>query len=171
MAVVEISCPRCGSVSHLKNEKTNEYRCDNCSTTFVLVDTMKKEVVRDTKRHNCPTCGRPVSRTEAYVCTECGTEDLCKNCLVEINNKIVCMECAKKEGKACYICGKKAWWHCGVCGHTACRNHADRFNLKGNYLCPNCGAVCKNCYVEKVDFLGKTFYCKKCGTKLTRGKL
>jgi len=178
MPIVEIRCPRCGSPSSLKDEKTLEYYCDHCGTTFRFVDTTKRELVRDIRRHNCPICGRPVQIDEGHVCKECGIEDLCENCVDEVGRKIICKECIKKEENDCVICGKFATCKCAVCGRRACYKHAVAFDLEGNYWskscnyfslsCPTCDHdVCMYCCVEKSSFLGgKAYYCKKCGTRL-----
>jgi DNA-directed RNA polymerase subunit RPC12/RpoP len=71
MAHVEIRCPRCGSMSHLRNREKHEYLCSHCKATFVFLDTTKSQVIQDTKRHNCPICGQPVKMDEGYLCTKC----------------------------------------------------------------------------------------------------
>lgn len=178
MAVVEIRCPRCGSPSSLKDEKTHEYYCDHCGTAFRFVDTTKREVIRDIRRHNCPTCGRPVKADEGYVCTECGKEDLCENCIDEVAHKIVCKECIKKEGSNCRICGNFAPYTCAVCGDKTCRECGHLFDIDGEFggwgnfslYCPTCREnVCCTCYVVKSGFFsGSDYYCKKCGSRLKK---
>lgn len=186
MAVVEIRCPRCGSPSNLKNQKTHEYYCDHCKATFVFMDTTKREIVRDTKRHNCPICGRPVGADEAYVCTECGKEDLCEKCVDEdCYDKMVCVECIKENEDDCMICGRYGLYSCAVCGHRTCAKDGEKFDVKGDWRskpehtwyyhyfslrCPKCRRmVCRGCFAEKGGFLSsKEYYCKKCGSRLER---
>jgi hypothetical protein len=183
MAVVEIRCPRCGSVSHLKNEKTHEYSCDHCHATFLIVYTTKREVVRDIKRHNCPVCGRPVKMDESYVCIECGKEDLCKNCIKEVDEKNYCGDCIEKLGWACSSCSSPYTIECEVCGRKSCKTHSIMFDIMmekyskkskrkrtfyQSLYCDKCkGWVCSECYEEKRSLLGgRTYICKKCKNEL-----
>jgi DNA-directed RNA polymerase subunit RPC12/RpoP len=69
---------------HARRENQKEYHCEHCGTTFVFIDAHKKEVVRDTRRHSCPICGRPVRIDKGFVCKKCGKEDLCGYCVEEI---------------------------------------------------------------------------------------
>lgn len=184
MAIVEVSCPRCGSLCHTRGELKNEYHCDHCGATFRLIDTTKKEIIHDTRPHNCPICGRPVKAEEGYVCTECGKEFLCDNCVDEITDsethleKSVCKLCLKKKGLSCEWCSNPYAFRCTVCGKQYCEEHADfdmhirvkkgKWGMHFSLWCDNCkGNVCRRCYVEKTSvFGGKAYYCKKCGTKL-----
>ena len=100
MSIIEIRCPRCASVSHLKNKETHEYSCDHCNATFVFLDTTKKEIITDVRRHNCPLCGRAVKVGEGNLCTQCKKVDLCEKCVDEVSlhdNKIWCKECIKEK--------------------------------------------------------------------------
>lgn len=177
MAIVEVRCPRCGSPSSPRNRKKHEYQCDHCGATFIFVDTTKKEVVHDRRAHNCPICGRPVEAGEGYVCRECGKRDLCENCVEKVGKKFLCRECLEEKGWNC-PCGKRGVYECVVCGVRRCKRHAFDFDIEGEWegfrffslWCPNCGGeVCSSCAVEKRSFWGgKTYYCKKCGSKLER---
>jgi len=187
MAVVEVRCPRCGSPCS-KSKKTHEYQCDHCGATFRFVDATKKEVIRDIRAHNCPICGRPVEAAEGYVCKQCGTEYLCKNCVEEIEDpetsikKFVCRPCLKDLGLNCDMCSNKYTAYCVVCGKKFCEKHAE-FNLafkerkteKGyaffhyfSLWCEKCrGLVCRTCVTEKSSFFGgRQLCCKKCESKL-----
>ena len=185
MAVVEIRCPRCGSISHLKNEETHEYCCEHCSTTFVFVDTTKQRVVHDTVSHNCPLCGRPVKVGESYLCKWCGTEYLCEECVQTWGSEhiIVCNACIKQKGYNCDECRTKYSVQCVVCGKKKCAKHADDFDieikkyskkLEENQVqykalyCTTChDNVCNSCYNIRSSFLGgRTLICKKCGSEL-----
>jgi len=181
MAVVEIRCPRCGSPSSLKDEKTHEYQCNHCGTIFRFLDTTKKELIKDIRRHNCPRCGRPVKIGEGYVCKECGKEDLCQNCVEEVADEFICKECVEKKGWNCGICSNMATVTCEVCGKKRCSKHADDFDFLPydpvsqkydaymSWYCPICrGSICEECKVEKRGFFGgkPQYYCKKCGNKL-----
>jgi DNA-directed RNA polymerase subunit RPC12/RpoP len=176
VATVDIRCPHCSYVSFLKNEKTHEYSCVHCGTTFVFVDTTEREVMTDVRRHNCPICGRPVM-VEGYVCKICGKEDLCENCVDELSHKIMCRNCIKQRELDCLVCGMVGIYQCPACGDRYCGEDAQFvFNIKGDYSgfkyfrlkCPKCeDIVCRHCFVEKRSlFSGKTYYCRKCGSKL-----
>lgn len=131
MSVVEIRCPRCGSVCHEKNDEEHEYLCEHCGATFRFVDATRREVVHDTRAHNCPLCGRSVEAGKGYVCKECGKEYLCENCIEIIRErgfeKIVCKECLKQKGLSCSICSSKYEHFCVVCGKKYCDEHTSLF--------------------------------------------
>lgn len=193
MSIVEIRCPHCGSQCHSKDEKRHEYYCDHCGATFRFVDTTKKEIIRDIRRHTCPICGRPVKIDEGYICNECGEEDLCENCVEEIKEydenaqtyleKFVCKKCIEKKGLKCnrLSCNSKYVHRCVVCKKQYCDEHslvhmdnflsaaADIRSPPFALYCPNChGNVCLECYEKRTSFFGgkPSYYCKRCGTKL-----
>lgn len=133
MSIVEIRCPRCGSPSHLKDEKKHEYQCSHCEATFRFVDTTKKEVIYDTRAHNCPICGRSVKAGEGHICTECGKKFLCNRCIDEIRDyetrleRIICKECLKGMGLMCGDlagCSNQYQTSCVVCRKQYCDEHA-----------------------------------------------
>lgn len=175
MSIIEIRCPNCSSNSCHKTGKTNEYECNHCGNTFRFLDTTKTEVVRYTRGHNCPICGRPTKIDEGYLCTECGNENLCENCVDAEGEKFLCKECIRNQGLDCQSCGKFADVFC-VCGKRKCSQHAYDFEIYGNYegethfslSCESCQRIiCADCFIEQISlFRGKSYYCKKCGSKL-----
>lgn len=160
-----------------------EYHCDHCGATFHFVDTTKGEVTRVTRGHNCPICGNPVKLDEGYMCTKCGKTDLCGNCSQMLSKKIVCIECLRNEEVDCFMCGKHYGYKCTVCETRACPKHTGIFAIESGKAhpssveeaffsleCPKCdGCICIDCFTEKSSLLGgKTYFCKKCGTQLTK---
>lgn len=187
MPIVEVRCPNCGAQCSIKNETIGEYQCNYCGTIFRFIDTTKKEIIRDIRKHNCPICGRPIKAEEGSICTECGKQYFCSNCIEEIEDykthfrKIVCKECLRKKRLSCDECSDKYEHQCIVCTKQYCDKHTkvymdfsvqvwrkDPLALPFALYCPNCvGYVCRECSVEKASFLGsKAYYCKKCGAKL-----
>lgn len=161
MSIVEVRCPRCGSPCGLKDRTTGEYRCEHCETTFRLIDSTTKTVIRDTLAHNCSICGRPVKVGEGYVCRECGKEYLCSKCVQRIGGRFVCVECLKLKGlivgpyTVCPICkGQLSFikkynrWYC-----FACEKYV-------SHICPQCGETAT--YNKKK----KKFYCNYCKTEV-----
>lgn len=96
MSKVPLACPTCGG----KVKPTSipqEYSCENCGARFVLVRPSDGTVVTDIKTHYCPVCGKPVSPTHAYKCTECGKTDFCETHISTIQtrgiSRYVCPAC------------------------------------------------------------------------------
>ena len=128
MTVIEVRCPRCGSPCNSRDKSKGEYRCDHCGAVFNFIDTRESTVVHDTRPHNCPMCGRPVKIEEAFICTQCGKEYVCRKCVRELAGKFVCNDCLKKKwfvvgsSRACPNCNKLLSyipqynrWYCHSC--------------------------------------------------------
>ncbi len=172
MSIVEIRCPRCGSSSSLKDEKRHEYQCNHCKSTFVFVDTTKKEVIHDTRAHNCPNCGRPVKAGEGYICRDCEAEYLCENCIQVTKEqgfeKIICKKCVEEKGLSCSAlsgsCKNINKLSCAVCGKQFCEEHyAVEFNaiISTKEMKRRTRETIKKGYSQHPFVF--SLYCKHCG--------
>jgi hypothetical protein len=184
LAIVEIHCPKCGSLCDLEDEKSQKYSCSSCEAIFLFLEPISKKAEVDIESHNCPECGIWVKPDTEYTCSECEKTGLCCSCVSEKADKVTCKECLAKEERACDICGKEYLYRCAICGIKRCRKDYYSFNIEvreysrvldmktGRYYslyCPTCqGQVCDKCYKKKEGFLrgGLSCYCKKCGDKL-----
>ncbi len=185
MAVVEVRCPRCGSPCRKKGKTKHEYQCDHCESTFRYIDTTKRELIHDTRAHNCPTCGRPVKTGEGYICRNCETEYLCEDCVEFIKDeanlqKFICKPCLKEMGLGCDSCSSKYEIQCVVCGSKFCEQHAEanidveveehRRTLHYSLWCHGCeGYLCQKCWFTSYGCFGLgalQYHCKKCGSEL-----
>ena len=179
MSVVPIRCPTCGSAA-ASTAKPDEYVCKHCSTRFQITQPSAM-LISDTKTHNCPSCGRPVSALQSFRCTECGRLDFCQRCVTAIPiqrgaERFVCRTCIMKKGLACSDCGDYGATVCFFCSRRACQKHVA--NLFGLYVseddetyyasCPTCrGTICNSCVQIKKRFFSTKVQCKKCGTELS----
>jgi len=172
MSVVEMRCPRCGSVCSQKGDKPNEYSCTHCGATFRFVDTSQRYVTTDVLIRNCAFCGKPLETGKGFRCTRCGREYFCDSCVDEIYGKYVCVDCIQKSSQNCQLCRKYGVYKCISCGRKACKQHAQhmRFIQPGSeqrvLFCSRCsGFVCYSCV--KFGFFSSTPTCPRCGSALT----
>ena len=185
MSIVEISCPKCSSQTFDRDKKIDAYYCKHCGASFRLIDPTKNEVVSDSRRHNCPECGRPVTADKSYQCKSCGEVDLCSKCTEEYDHKMFCRKCTKKEQIDCTRCGKIFAIKCNVCNTRRCKDCADIFDMTKNEYspsrnqhvdvyysirCPKCGYLCSNCVSKTLGWTGIKYICNKCGHKVELGK-
>ena len=183
MATDEIHCPKCGSQCELENQEKQQYGCNNCETQFCFITTETKSQHTSTNLLNCPECGNPLTPNEGYICTQCGTRNLCSNCVDANSEKTICKECLKQNQQDCIACGKQFIFKCGVCGVRTCEKHAYIFNVEikeysralnmktgklYSLYCSTCESViCHKCFSKKEGIIsGLKFYCKRCGSKL-----
>ena len=155
---VEIRCPRCGAPSALINKVTSEYGCTHCNSTFRFLDPNQKTVLKGKIVHNCQSCGAPVKDEAGFVCTKCGKEWLCQNCVKKFEQRYVCSDCLKKNyvvsgtDKVCPQCNhplqydkEKNQWQC----YYPCFKYV-------THVCPECGMALK--YIPQY----REFYCYNC---------
>ena len=191
MSIIEIRCPRCGSICSSKGKKENEYHCEHCGTSFVFMDTSKKEVVHDKKIHHCRACGIPIEDSGNYKCVFCGKEDFCQECIIKatvekpdgsLQRIFFCNDCEKEyfrlQGKICSVCGEPGdVTVCGVCGRKFCDKHDEIMLLDSRlHFCDHCRDelewglrsfnLCGDCVTRKQNLFGKvTYHCKRCGSE------
>jgi hypothetical protein len=182
MAIVEVKCPHCGSPCTEGDRKTNEYICSYCGTIFRLLDTTKREVIRDTRAHYCSICGRSTVVGKMYTCMECGKEYLCPDCVQHIGGIFICIQCLKNKWfitEPLQVCPKCAApliykqeynrWYCNSCQvyvtHICwrCGKPTDYVQSYGKWYCHNC-----KLYLEKYapSYLTTTqphYACSACG--------
>ena len=148
LSAIAVRCPTCGS-SDVSTAGPDEYTCGHCNTRFQIARP-SATLVRDTKVHNCPICGRPVSTSGSFMCTECRRLDLCDRCVTSVpmhgGERYVCKTCVTTKGWGCGECGDYAPNVCYNCKRRACRTHLGKYF--GVYLsgymyqvsCPCAGA-------------------------------
>lgn len=165
MATVEIRCPRCGAPCSSRGSSKDEYHCDHCGAIFNFIDSRESTVVYDTRLHNCPICGRPVKIEEGFVCTQCGKEYVCPECVREVAGKFVCRDCLKNKwlivgpSEMCPNCyGPLTYvqqynrWYC-----YACKQYVQ-------HVCSECGGNAR--YVPKY----RSWWCDTCKSYLQEKK-
>lgn len=185
MATTQVCCPKCLSPCLLESEKDLQYACTSCDTVFRFV--VKKGNIDPVVigSLDCLACGSPLKMGLGYTCDECGSKNLCGKCVVEAEGKVICRKCLTKAERSCDLCNRESAYTCGVCGIKRCAKDYNNFNVEikeysrvldlktGRFYslyCPTCKSeICDKCFNKKEGFLrgGLSFYCKKCGSKLT----
>jgi len=166
VSIKEIRCPHCGAQCRPIDKTKDEYHCDHCDSTFRLIDSTKKMVVRDTRPHNCPICGRPVKVDEGYLCLDCGTEYVCSSCIQNVSGRSICKNCLEQKGMV--IGSSKVCPKCkGPLNYIRQYNRWYCFNCRiyPAYICPTCGGTAT--YVAQYD----KWYCHNCKAYTTKREI
>jgi len=173
MSTVEVRCPRCGSPSRLRSDRTDEYVCFHCGALFHFIDSTKQTVTTDIRIHNCLHCGSPIQAGMGFECTRCGKEYFCGSCVDKVKGKFVCSECIATSKENCQSCSKYAVYQCKSCGRRACSRHGLYVGFVERVREQDCAFYCNTClsFVCRVcvkrKFATDNRYCPKCGSVLT----
>jgi hypothetical protein len=181
MSTVEIKCPRCGSSTTPKNKEKNEYECLHCNSTFRFIDPTHSTVLQDTVVHHCPICGEPVRSDASYICSKCGKEWLCRNCVNKFQGKYTCNDCLTDIylvpgfQKVCPVCGsdlrrafntdKTYSFYCSQCGKYV-RNTCPKCKSKMEYIAQHGEFWCQTCQAYPRYQQPKSICCR-CNGQLT----
>jgi hypothetical protein len=187
LAIIEISCPRCGSTAS-KTKNPCEYQCTHCGTKFRFTRPQDATITYDVQSHICTVCGTPITQGHVYRCIECGQSDVCSNCVrMTVKDAVkgairepryMCIRCLQSKKLNCTAsgCFDVALYLCVNCGKRSCAEHlANHFSRLAyslgaytRFVCENCGGdVCDDCVDERRGFFSKKFFCKRCGSELT----
>jgi hypothetical protein len=78
----------------------------------------------------CSECKHILASNSIYACTECGKQNLCPDCVYEVDDRFLCKYCLKNNKLDCLGCGKPVVYTCAVCGERRCKQHGHIFKIE-----------------------------------------